>query len=102
MSSFSLLKSGASFTKSQSNQKLLKMFDPKHKEQSLQGQGGSTGNNSWTSIKVDTEMEIADQEIAKLKEAIKALMAESETIKKEKADKIKSKITAQEASLKTW
>jgi len=65
MSSFSLLKSGASFTKSSSNQKLLKMFDPKQKGQSLQGQGGGSGsnNNSWTNTKVDTEMEPLDQEI---------------------------------------
>lgn len=89
MNTFSLLKSGASFTKSQSNQKLLKIFDPKHKgQQSLQGQGGSTTSN-WSQIPIDTEMEKADQEIAILKEKIKALMAESETIKKEKADKIK-------------
>ena len=80
------------------------MFDPKQKGQSLQGQGGSSGstNNSWTNIKVDTEMELADQEIIKLKEKIKALMVESETIKKEKAEKIKAKISAKEAELKTW
>jgi hypothetical protein len=37
-----------------------------------------------------------------LKEKIKALMLESETIKKEKAEKIKAKISAKEAELKTW
>ena len=101
MNTFSLLKSGASFSKSQSNQKLLKMFDPKHKGQSLQGQGASITHN-WTHVPIDTEMEAADAEIESLKGKIKSLMAESETIKKEKADKVKKQIAAQEASLKTW
>ena len=63
------------------------MFDPKHKEDSLQGQAGTFQN--WTRTPVDTELEVADLEIVDLKEKIKALMASSETIKKEKADKIK-------------
>lgn len=77
MNTFNLLKSGASFSKGGSNQKLLNIFSQKEEETKT-----VRVKDNYENLPVDTELEKIDKQIQECKEQIKLTGSKSKDQKK--------------------